>query len=80
VKVLGHLVPREHKVEHSNSLKNWTDEEIDGAIELIRGMLAERAAEGDTVIEATAEPVALAGPAELEQPHRERSTPTRRSA
>ena len=26
LKVLALLVPREHKVEHSNSLKNWTDE------------------------------------------------------
>ena len=28
LKVLALLVPREHKVEYSNSLKNWTDEEL----------------------------------------------------
>jgi hypothetical protein len=32
-KVLALLVPREHKVEHSNSLKELTDEELDAAIE-----------------------------------------------
>jgi hypothetical protein len=27
------VVPREHKVEHSNSLKELTDEQLDAAIE-----------------------------------------------
>jgi len=61
VKILALLVPREHKVEYSNSLKNMTDEQLDAAIELVEQMLEERAAEGAKVIE---------GAAELEQPKR----------
>jgi hypothetical protein len=55
VKVLGHLVPREAKIEHSQSLKSMSDQELDAAIEYVRGMLAARAGE----IEGTAEPAAL---------------------
>src|SRR5262245_13719052 len=29
VKVLGHLVPREAKIEHSQSLKSMSDQELD---------------------------------------------------
>src|SRR6516225_5855310 len=39
LKVLALLVPREHKVEHSNSLKNWTDEELEAGIDLVKQML-----------------------------------------
>jgi hypothetical protein len=74
VKVLGHLVPREHKVESSNSLKNWTDEELEAGIEYIKSMLAAQAAEGAKVIAGTAETVALPPPAEVERPQR---TPNR---
>ncbi len=35
VKVLGHLVPREMKVQHSQSLKSMSDEELDAAIEYL---------------------------------------------
>jgi hypothetical protein len=69
VKVLGHLVPREHKVEYNNTLKNMSDE---ATIEYVRAMIAAQAAEGAKVIEGTAEPVALPAPAELEQPQRKR--------
>jgi len=55
VKVLGHLVPRETKIEHSQLLKSMSDQELDAAIEYVRGMLAARAGE----IEGTAEPAAL---------------------
>ena len=58
VKVLGHLVPREAKIEHSQSLKSMSDQELDAAIEYVRGMLAARAGE----IEGTAEPAALPAP------------------
>jgi hypothetical protein len=71
VKVLGHLVPREMKVEHSQSLKSMSDEELEAAIEFVRGMLAARAGDG-AIIEGTAEPLALAAPAEPEQPRRKR--------
>src|SRR6516164_7360851 len=45
------LVPREHKVEHSNSLKNWTDEELEAGIDLVKQMLESRAAASGAVIE-----------------------------
>jgi hypothetical protein len=72
LKVLALLVPREHKVEYSNSLKNWTDEELEAGIDLVKQMLESRAAASGAVIEGTAEPVGMLGPAELEQPTRKR--------
>jgi hypothetical protein len=73
VKNLALLVPREHKVEHSNSLKNMTDEQLEQAIEMVKQMLEARAGDGAKVIEGTAEPVVMLGPAELEQPQHKRS-------
>jgi hypothetical protein len=64
------LVPREHKVEYSNSLMNMTDEQLDAAIELVKQMLEERAAEGAKVIEAAVETAALPAPAGFEEPKR----------
>src|SRR5215472_16756313 len=72
LKVLALLVPREHKVEYSNSLKNWTDEELEAGIDLVKQMLESRAAASGAFIEGTAEPVGMLGPAELEQPKRKR--------
>jgi hypothetical protein len=62
VKVLAHLVPREMKVEHSQTLKSMSDEELDAAIDALRGMLTARAGDGAKVIEGTAEAVALPAP------------------
>ena len=67
VKVLGHLVPGELKIERSQSLKSMSDEELDAAIEYVRGMLAARAGEGAKVIEGAAETLALPAPSELER-------------
>jgi Zn-dependent oligopeptidase len=64
VKVLGHLVPREMKVEHSQSLKSMSDEELEAAIELVRGMLAARAGDEAKLIEGAAEPLAVTAPAD----------------
>jgi hypothetical protein len=75
VKVLGHLVPREHKVEYNNTLKNMSDEELEATIEYVRSMLAAQAAEGTKVIEARAETAALPGPIELDQPKRKDPNP-----
>jgi hypothetical protein len=72
LKILALLVPREHKVEYGNSLKNWTDEELEAGIDLVKQMLESRAAASGAVIEGTAEPVGMLGPAELEQPKRKR--------
>ena len=69
LKILALLVPRQHKLEHSNSLKNWTDEELEAGIEHIKSMLAAQAAEGAKVIEGAADTAALPAPA-LEDSHR----------
>ena len=63
VKVLGHLVPREMKVEQNQGVKAMSDEQIEEAIEAIQTMLEARAG-GDQakVIEAVPEPVALPAP------------------
>jgi Family of unknown function (DUF5681) len=70
LKVLALLVPREHKVEYSNSLKNWTDEELEAGIDLVKQMLESRAAASGAVIEGTAKTAALPPPAALERPQR----------
>jgi hypothetical protein len=44
LKILALLVPREHKVEHRNPLKEMTDEQIERSIELIKEILAQREA------------------------------------
>src|SRR5215813_12170302 len=56
LKVLALLIPREHKVEHSNPLKNLTDEQLEAMIEYIETSLAAQAGGPVKVIEATAEP------------------------
>src|SRR5262249_47542523 len=61
LKILALLVPREMQIEHTNRIKQMTDEEIEQAIEAIQTMLAARAGEAVKVIEGTAEPAALVG-------------------
>jgi len=61
LKCLTLLVPREHKVEHSNPLKAMSDEELDQALAALRQLLADREAAAN-VIEGSAEPVALPAP------------------
>jgi hypothetical protein len=68
LKVVALLIPREHKLEHSNSLKELADEQIEQAIEAIQGMLEARTGEVAKVIEGTAEPAAL--PASSRKPRR----------
>jgi ribosomal protein S13 len=62
VKILALLVPREMQIEHTNRIKQMTDEEIEQAIEAIQNMLAAQAGEAAKVIEGTAEPAALPAP------------------
>src|SRR5262245_46870765 len=58
LKILALLVPREHKVEHGNPLKEMTTEQIERGIELIKEMIAKRdAAANAKVIEGEAEVV-----------------------
>ena len=65
LKILGLLVPREHKVEHRNPVKELSDEQLEAAIEYIEAALAAKAGDQAKVIEGIAEPAALPTP-ELE--------------
>jgi hypothetical protein len=65
LKILALLVPREHKVEHSNPIKDLTDEQLEAAIEYIEAALAAKAGDQANVIQARVEPAALPAP-ELE--------------
>ena len=62
VKILALLVPREMQIEHTNRIKQMTDEEIEQAIEAIQTMLAARAGEAAKVIEGSVEPAVLPAP------------------
>jgi len=70
LKILALLVPREHKVQHSNPIKDLTDEQLEAAIEYIEAALAAKAGDQANVIEGRVEPAALPAP-ELE-PQRQR--------
>jgi hypothetical protein len=52
LKILALLVPREHKVEHKNPLKNLSDEQLEAMIEYLETSLEAQV----KVIEATAQP------------------------
>ena len=59
LKILALLVPREHKVEHSNLLKELTDEQLEAMIEYIKTSLETQAGGPVKVIEGMIEPTAL---------------------
>jgi len=62
-KILTLLVPREHKVEHSNAVSSLSDEELEAAIEHIKASLAARAGDQAKLIEGEAvETTALPAP------------------
>ena len=63
LKVLALLVPREHKVEHSNPLKSLTDEQLEAMIEYLETSLAAQASAPAKMIEGTIEPAAATAPA-----------------
>ena len=62
LKILGLLVPREHKVEHRNPVKELSDEQLEAAIEYIEAALAAKAGEQAKMIEGRVEPAALPAP------------------
>src|SRR5262245_41098299 len=69
LKVLALLIPREHKVEHSNPLKDLTDEQLEAMIEYIETSLAAQAGRSVKLIEGTIEPTAVeVAPPALEPP------------
>ena len=59
LKVIAMLVPREHKVQHSNPLKDLTDEQLEAMIEYIETSLAAQAGRSVKLIEGTIEPTAV---------------------
>src|SRR3954452_7881492 len=59
MKILALLVPREHKLEHTNTISSLSDEELDAAIEHIKAKLAARAGETAKMIEGTVESTAV---------------------
>jgi len=56
LKILALLVPREHKVEHSDVIKSPSDQELEAMIEYLKTSLEAQAGGPVKVIEATAEP------------------------
>jgi hypothetical protein len=56
LKILALLVPREHKVEHSTTLKDLTDEQLEAMIEYIETSVAAQAGAPAKMIEGTIEP------------------------
>jgi len=59
LKILALLTPREHKVEHSNLLKELSDEQLEATIAYIETSLAAQAHDRLKVIEGTIEPTAV---------------------
>ena len=77
IKLAVLLVPREHKVEHSNAITGLSDEQLEAMIADIQDRLDRRAAgQPVMVIEGTVEPsVETTAPsAELEPPKRRRKS------
>ena len=70
LKILALLVPREHKVEHRNPLKDLTDEQLEDMIEYIKTSLEAQAGGSVKLIEGTIEPTAVEAttPPALEPP------------
>ena len=70
LKILALLVPREHKVEHSNPIKDLTDEQLEATIEYIEAALAEQAGAPPKMIEGMIEPIPATALPVLEPPKR----------
>jgi len=57
LKILALLVPREHKVEHRNRIKELSDEQLEAMIEYYEASLAAQAGAPAKMIEGTIEPI-----------------------
>jgi hypothetical protein len=70
LKILALLVPREHKVQHSNVIKSLSDQELEDMIEYIKTSLEAQAGGPVKLIEGTTEPMAVeaTAPPALEPP------------
>jgi hypothetical protein len=58
LKILALLIPREHKVEHRNLIKELSDEQLEAMIAYLETSLAAQAGGSVRVIEGTTEPTA----------------------
>src|SRR6516162_9883678 len=68
LKILALLVPREHKLEHSDALKKLTDEELEAMVEYLKTSLEAQARGSVRVIEGTIEPAAATAPPAIDSP------------
>jgi Family of unknown function (DUF5681) len=59
LKILALLVPREHKVEHRNLIKELSDEQLEAMIEYIETSLAAQAGAPAKMIEGAIEPISV---------------------
>src|SRR5262249_33781899 len=62
LKILALLIPREHKVEHRNLLKELSDEQLEAMVEYLETSLEAQASGSVRVIEGTIEPAAATAP------------------
>src|SRR5262245_55372913 len=62
LKVLALLIPRQDKLEHTNTIKTMTDEELESAIAFLQEMMAAQAVGSAHLVEMKAEPAALPAP------------------
>ena len=70
LKILALLVPREHKVEHRNLIKELSDEQLEAMVEYLETSLEAQARGSVRVIEGTIDPTAAeaTAPSALEPP------------
>jgi hypothetical protein len=68
LKICALLVPREHKVEHSNPLKDLTDEQLVAMIEHLKASIEAEAQSAKVINGEVLEPVALPAPETSGQP------------
>jgi hypothetical protein len=59
LKVLALLIPREHKVQHSNPIKDLSDEQLESMIEYIETSLAAQAGASAKMLQGTIEPISV---------------------
>ena len=62
MKVLALLIPRQDKLEHTNTIKTMADEELESAIAFLHEMMAAQAVGSAQLVEMKAEPAALPAP------------------
>jgi hypothetical protein len=59
LKIIALLIPRQHEVQHSNPLKDLTDEQLEAMIEYIETSLAAQAGRSVKLIEGMIEPTTV---------------------